>query len=133
MKTFYILISIILLLECTNKMIKYTYADGSGNSYYIDSKNMSLEYNPVKPKYSSSGIYNGGEYKLKTITREELKIISDSINNSIQNESVLIENRVKLSGLIKIIKNNKEENFILKPGSQEQINIETVLTEIIKD
>jgi hypothetical protein len=39
----------------------YQYADGSANVYRI--KPDSLEYIPVKPEESSTGMYSGGEPK----------------------------------------------------------------------
>ncbi len=39
------------------------YGDGNGNQYIIEQD--CIEYNPVKPKFSSSGIYDGGDYVRK--------------------------------------------------------------------
>ena len=39
------------------------YGDGNGNQYFIEQE--SIEYKPVKPKFSSSGIYDGGDYLKK--------------------------------------------------------------------
>ncbi len=42
------------------------YGDGNGNQYIIEQD--SIEYIPVKPKFSSSGIYDGGDH-VKTNSR----------------------------------------------------------------
>ena len=41
------------------------YGDGNGNQYIIEQE--SIEYNPVKPKFSSSGIYDGGDHVKKKL------------------------------------------------------------------
>ncbi|KKL89333.1 hypothetical protein LCGC14_1915730, partial [marine sediment metagenome] len=47
----------------------YRYLDGSGNQYYIqDDMRKTIEYMPVKPLSSSSGIYDGGKYVKTEIT-----------------------------------------------------------------
>lgn len=41
------------------------YGDRNGNQYIIEQN--SIEYNPVKPKFSSSGIYDGGDHMKKKL------------------------------------------------------------------
>ena len=43
--------------------IMIDYGDGNGNQYVIDQD--SIEFKPIKPKFSSSGIYDGGEHVKK--------------------------------------------------------------------
>ncbi|MFW9877172.1 MAG: hypothetical protein ACFFG0_29125 [Candidatus Thorarchaeota archaeon] len=46
------------------------YLDGNGNEYIINEKSkIIIEYIPVKPIFSSSGLYNGGDYVKKEINK----------------------------------------------------------------
>jgi hypothetical protein len=49
----------------------YQYADGSANVYII--KADSLEYIPVTPEESATGMYSGGEPKKAVLTPEEFR------------------------------------------------------------
>ena len=59
----------------------YEYADGSGNKYIIKNDlKIFIEYIPIKPHLSSSGFYDGGDYKKKEITKLDFNKIY-SIHN----------------------------------------------------
>ncbi len=45
------------------------YGDGNGNQYIIEQD--TIEYNPIKPKFSSSGVYDGGDHIKKKITQQQ--------------------------------------------------------------
>lgn len=108
------------------------YADGSGNTYIIDFEEKILEYKPVKPLHSSSGVYDGGDYKKQKLSESDCKNIMERINNAVENKAVHIENRVMMSGLIRIQENSNETVYIIKSGSKEQIHIENLLQEILQ-
>ena len=74
------------------------YGDGNGNQYIIEQD--SIEYNPVKPKFSSSGIYDGGDHMKKKITKQQYNKIASIFKEAIANEASHIKNRVKMSGVI---------------------------------
>ena len=122
-----------LTLGCKmNSNVIYTYSDGSGNTYIINSTGeKSLEYNPVKPHSSSSGTYDGGDYRKIKISESQYKKIVSNFNKAASNKKNQIENRVMGSGLIIIQENENKTKYILKPGSPEQLELEKTLKEIL--
>lgn len=111
----------------------YSYSDGSGNTYVVaaDGKK-TIEYKPVTPEMSSSGIYSGGDYIKKEISQSQYESIISSLQKAIKNKKIHIKDRVKTSGMITIEKNKLKKTYIIKPKCKEQVNIEKVLKEIIK-
>ncbi len=106
------------------------YSDGNGNQYIIEQN--SIEYNPVKPKFSSSGIYDGGDHVKKKITQQQYNKIASTIKEAIANKASHIKNRVKLSGVITIQEANAVKSCILSPNSEELKKIEKILKDIIQ-
>ena len=106
------------------------YGDGNGNQYIIEQD--SIEYNPVKPKFSSSGIYDGGDHIKKKITQHQYDKIALIFKEAIANEASHIKNRVKMSGAITIQEGNAVKSCILNPNSEELNEIEKILKDIIK-
>lgn len=92
----------------------FEYADGNANRYILT--NNQLEYIPVKPEESSSGIYSGGTPISITITQEKRHQIQEAIQLLIDNPKLHLPNRVKMSGLLR----NRTENVsvIIKPGPE---------------
>ena len=86
----------------------------------------------MKPEFSSSGIYDGGEYIKKQISNIQFENFKSEINKAVENKEIHIEKRVMMSGLIKIKKGDNETTYIIKPGSKEQIQIEKLLKEFLK-
>jgi len=107
------------------------YGDGNGNQYIIEQDN--IEYNPVKPKFSSSGIYDGGDHMKKKITQHQYNKIMLIFKKAIANEASHIKNRVKMSGAITIQEGNTVKSCILSPNSEELNEIEKGLKDIIKN
>lgn len=110
------------------------YADGSGNVYNItrDKKGWTLEYKPVQPEFSSSGVYSGGEYVKKKISKSQYKKIISSINKAVENKKIQIKDRIMTSGMITIQENKSTKTYIIKPHSTEQRDIEGILKEIME-
>jgi hypothetical protein len=106
------------------------YGDGNGNQYIIEQD--SIEYNPIKPKFSSSGIYDGGEYVKKKITQQQYNKIASIFKEAIANGASHIKNRVKMSGVITIQEGKTVKSCILNPTSAELNEIEKILKDIIK-
>ena len=106
------------------------YGDGNGNQYIIEQD--SIEYNPVKPKLSSSGIYDGGDHVKKKITQHQYDKIASIFKEAITNKASHIKNRVKMSGAITIQDGNAVKSCILNPNSEELKEIEKILKDIIK-
>jgi len=107
------------------------YGDGNGNQYIIEQNN--IEYNPVKPKNSSSGIYDGGDHVKKKITQQQYNEIASIFKKAIGNKASHIKNRVKMSGVITIREGNALKSCILSPNSEELNEIEKILKDIIKN
>lgn len=108
------------------------YLDGSGNEYIINNEpKITIEYNPVKPLQSSSGIYDGGEYVKKDISELQYNNIISTLREAIENRDIYIDDRVKGSGMIILQEKNKEIVYILEPGSKEIENIEKSLRDTI--
>jgi len=107
------------------------YSDGNGNQYII--KQDSIEYNPLKPKFSSSGIYDGGDHVKKKITQQQYNKITSMFKEAITNQANHIKNRVKLSGVITTQEGKGVKSYILSPNSEELNKIEKVLKDTIKN
>lgn len=107
------------------------YGDGNGNQYIIEQE--SIEYNPVKPKFSSSGIYDGGDHVKKRITKPKYNKIASIIKEAIANKASHIKNRVKMSGVITIQEGNTVKSCIISSNSEELNEIEKLLKDIIKN
>lgn len=118
-----------------NKITMLGYADGSGNVYNIfpDKKGWTLEYKPVQPELSSSGVYSGGEYVKKKISKPQYKKILSSINKAVKNKKVHIKDRIMTSGMLTIQEGKSTRTYIIKPNSEEQREIEKVLKEMLKE
>ena len=107
------------------------YSDGNGNQYIIEQD--SIEFNPVKPKFSSSGIYDGGDYVKKKITQQQYNKIASIFKKAIANKANHIKNRVKLSGAITMQEGKVVRSCILSPNSDELNEIEKILKDTIKN
>ena len=107
------------------------YGDGNGNLYIIEQD--TIEYNPIKPKFSSSGIYDGGDYVKKKITQQQYNKIASIFKKAIANKASHIKNRVKLSGAITMQEGKVVKSCILGPNSDELNEIEIILKDTIKN
>jgi hypothetical protein len=122
---------------CMTKTTHYEYADGSANRYVILPE--SLEYIPVKPEESSTGMYSGGEPKKIEITEVQFQTLKSLLEKAIANHEVLITDRIKMSGQISVITNNSmsaftntsNEEYILNPGCAEIVSIEGALKALL--
>ena len=108
----------------------YEFQDGNGNRYII--KSDLIEYIPIKPSQSSSGLYDGGDYTKKEISKLQFNKISSVLVEAIKNDTCHIKNRVKMSGRIVVLEGDNKNSYILNPYSEERDNIERKLREIIE-
>lgn len=104
--------------------ITYEYADGSANLYLLTET--SLEYLPVKPEESSTGMYSGGDPKTVAVSPVEYHALKDLFDEAMEKTSIHIPDRMKTSGMISVIGSTKKQ-CIIKPHCPEMIEIETVL------
>ncbi len=113
-----------------NKSPQYEYADGSANVYRITDS--TLNFIPVKPAESSSGIFSGGVPKTVQLKPSEFNQIRTVLEQGISNKGIHITNRVKMSGAITAINGKESRQYILKPNSMELRTIEELLNQILK-
>jgi flavodoxin len=106
----------------------YHYYDGSGNQFKIETQ--SLEYIPIEPMESSSGIYSGGEpYKIE-ITAEQFNQIQNLFEKAFKSKKEHSKERAKLTGMLSIEKNSEKKICILLPNSETKKNIELFLRQL---
>lgn len=112
----------------------YEYLDGSANHYIIRHEDIkTIEYIPVKPIHSSSGIYDGGEYVKKEISKDQYDKMVSLLHDAIGKKEIHIKDRVKMSGMIIIDDEGKRNAYILDPYSKEKSIIEKKLRKIIEN
>jgi hypothetical protein len=108
----------------------YEYHDGNANRYIIE--NETIEYIPIKPSQSSSGIYDGGDYVKKEISKSEFDQISSVLVEAINNNACHIRVRVKMSGRIIAVEGDNKNSYLLNPYSEEKEKIEKCLQDVIE-
>ena len=116
----------------------YTFSDGNNNNYTLTqtASGGTLNYDPVTPAESSSGVYSGGEPALKEITQEQYTTITEAIENAVTNTSDHMENRVKKSGQITIQRNTNDPNsqkevYIIAPSTDSKKAIKGALHKVL--
>lgn len=130
MRTLYLLCSLTLLTACMHAQPQYTYADGSANRYVITAS--SLQYIPVKPEESSTGMYSGGEPAEVNLTEEQFKNLQQLLEKAISAMGNHITDRIKMSGEVTRTTASDTVTIILKPGAPEQAALESALKQLLK-
>lgn len=110
----------------------YRYCDGSGNSYTFSvaaSGSATFYYRGIKPRESSSGIYNGGRNIHKVIPAEQMARIRQLFLQVEQRTAEHIDSRQMGTGMI-VIRDGNERfyYFSLRSGAAE--NFERKLAEL---
>jgi hypothetical protein len=124
------LVLIFVFAECKQDTDEYySYSDGSGNVYIIT--NTGLEYIPIEPAQSSSGIYDGGDYVKTGLSKYQFDQLKKLLQAALLNTSVHTTKRIKTSGMIIIDNNGEKKIIILKANCKEQLEIEAYLKSII--
>ncbi len=122
-----------LAFSCMNNTRQYEYGDGSGNRYVLTSS--TLSYVPVRVEESSSGTYSGGDPKEILLKGNQFNSIRELLDKAISkslSNSIHIEGRAKMSGVISVLDKNERKEYILKPGSEEMKAIEALLKELLE-
>jgi hypothetical protein len=125
-------LSFLILLACFSCMTAkttYEYADGSGNVYVV--KDLSVEYKPVTPRNSSSGVYSGGEPAHATVSSSQYDSLVNLLESAMANSSIHQENREMMTGLIVRYSNADPTRTVLKRDSSEKNAIETALKKLL--
>jgi len=109
---------------------KIIYSDGNANTWIISPSG--LEYIPVTPQESSSGIYSGGVPVNKTITSLVYQKICEATDTIFRSGKPFLVMRTMGSVQIRRIMNDKEETVILVSEDTNVISLRTLLDEYIR-
>lgn len=101
--------------------MKYTYVDGSGNSYQI--KDNHLKYSPMTADQSSSGTYDGGDPWSRELSKIDLMRIVDVVERAIWSTSDQIEHKAMGSGtIIKVLGDQRTTVYLsMRSESNEEV------------
>jgi hypothetical protein len=105
--------------------IIFQYLDGSNNHYKITPD--ALVFEPMKPEFSSSGEYDGGEAKTVALTESEFNEVRQVMMAGFEAVSEHIVNRSKGTALLKMQEDNERASCLLDMNSAFKNNIEIVL------
>lgn len=111
--------------------IEFNYFDACNNHYKITPK--LLIYDPMKPQFSSSGMYDGGDAKTCVLTAAQFEEIQEVILLALNTVSAHITDRMKGTGLLKMQEDNERASCILPMNSELKTNIEKVLEGIMNE
>ncbi|MBX2965682.1 MAG: hypothetical protein KF845_06010 [Cyclobacteriaceae bacterium] len=114
-----------LLFSCMSQTPHYNYADGNANQYFVTA--FSLQYVPVKPEESSTGMYSGGEPAEIQLTQKQFNDLRQLFEKAISATSSHITDRVKMSGQVTRTTTSDTVMIILQPNAPEQIALESAL------
>ncbi len=135
------ILSLFILLYCNGKnKVKnkqnakiFVYSDGSGNSYkvYMNANAFFVDFNPVAPKFSSSGNYSGGEKKQIKVDKDFYEKTGVLFDKAFNNQTIHLEKRIMTSGFVKI-KNGGEKSVIINGSTEENLAIKKHFNSILK-
>ena len=103
------------------------YVDFSNNVYTI--RETSFHYDPMQPKYSSSGTYSGGEEVKKEIPSALFNQVKSLAATIVSNKSLHQEKRRMLTALLYITKEGENTKYIIGRSSDQKA-LEGVLKKI---
>lgn len=122
----YRILIILIFAACMSPQPELTYADGSANRYVITSTQ--LNYIPVKPEESSTGMYSGGEPATVAINAQQYAALKALFEKALTQTDQQITDRIKISGLVAV----GDKQVILRPGSSILIQLEAELKKIVQ-
>lgn len=112
-----------------NPSPRYYFSDGSANLY--DATESSLEYIPVTPEQSSTGMYSGGKRGKVSLTAEQFNSVKDLMETAIHNQEIHIPDRIKTSGKISRTGGAGDTVVIISGESSEMREIERLLHKLL--
>lgn len=131
-KTSVLLLLLTVMTQCKSRpVIEYSYFDGSGNHYLLNVEKLTLEYNPVIPAMSSSGVYSGGEPFRIQLGSARFEELESALFRAVSYKLYHSENRVMGSGMIRIKYADSSDVYILTPEAPVRLEIERLLGEHI--
>ena len=107
----------------------YSYYDAARSKYILNGD--TIEYIPVKPLESSSGIYNGGNYIKKEIQatdRDKLLLLFKKASTT---KKAQTDKNIKPNAVVEIKTGNKKTSFLLKATTPINIEIKLFLQQLI--
>jgi hypothetical protein len=119
----------LIFISCMNPSPRYHYADGSANVY--DVTESSLEYIPVRPEQSSTGMYSGGNPGKISLTSEQFSSVKNLMEAAIRKTDIHIPDRIKTSGLISRIGGAGDTTVYITGESSEMREIENLLHKLL--
>ncbi|CAG1021336.1 hypothetical protein DOJK_00911 [Patescibacteria group bacterium] len=122
---FILLLLLSFSVMADDSLARFDYADGSGNVYHI-SPNL-LEYKPITPNESSSGIYSGGEAVKKVLSVEDYQHLITQVQTAMNNKTIQVEQRSMGSGMIVFYGNQQKTTVLLQQNAQEKQALEIFL------
>lgn len=110
--------------KCTDDM-SFNYVDGSNNSFNISSNN--LKYEPVKPMFSNSGFYDGGNKQGIPLSDSLYQKLVELAKAALDDKEAHLENRPKGSGTLSL--NGKR--VVLAMSSSSKQALESALRDLL--
>lgn len=101
------------------------YADGSGNQWVLQAG--TVEYVPVRPEQSSSGMYSGGAPWKAALSAAQYAEIAQAIDRAIATKEAHAARREKMTGAIELRCGEEKASFIIAPRRPELRAIEQAL------
>jgi hypothetical protein len=107
----------------------YSYYDAARNKYILHDD--TIEYIPVKPVESSSGVYDGGQYTKKGILAADRDKLLFLFKKASTTKKAQTDKNVKPNAVVEIKTGNKKTSFLLKATSPINIEIKLFLPQLI--
>ena len=107
----------------------YSYYDAARSKYILNGD--TIEYIPVKPVESSSGIYDGGQYTKKEIMAADRDKLLFLFKKASTTKKAQTDKYIKPNAVVEIKTGNKKTSFLLKATSPINIEIKLFLQKLI--
>ena len=115
-----IIISVLTILSVSSIKAQNStmvYTDQNNNTYTITET--SVEYDPITPAESSSGMYSGGEPWKKKIDNEVFYVIETWFNDINKDKTQHLKKRIKPSIVLSVKKGKKKEKVLIAKPNKE--------------
>lgn len=104
-------------------LTEFDYIDGNNNIYHISPR--LLNYEPITPNQSSSGIYSGGHAVKKQLSNKNYQLLINTVQAALNNKTIQIKQR--LMGSAMIVYDNKKTTVLLKHDAKETQSLDLLL------
>lgn len=118
----------LLLGAMPSTAVVLRFSDGNGNRYVLGGG--SLEYVPVSPKDSSSGVYSGGEPMTAPLGEAAYAELLELFQKALSSRAVA-PTRGKGTYLLAWTEDNKAKQRLLEPSSSEARALEAALQDVL--